>query len=313
MTVTELNPTPACVQIEGPGLISGLPYQVTLAWAKAGQPTTFILPDGSQIQAHLASVTNTQRGVTLACPTSDQKTGQKTGQKQAQTLSIVEHFLAACSLLNAPPLQVKVEGPGPHYELPLLDGSAQPWIEALEQLLAGTISSAPAGYQLKNNQAVFVRTSETTCLYALPAKAFELTYTLDYQPSFLPATTLPHTEVTQQFVHWHASEGYQALACAGTFGRVEELPLVQAQGLAQGVTPDNTLGLTVSPTGQAGYTRPLRLPEEPIRHKMLDLIGDLTLMGLNPLGINAHIYAVNAGHTGHIALARALKPHLHSV
>ena len=122
---------------------------------------------------------------------------------------------------------------------------------------------------------------------------------------------LPHGEVMARALPLYAAncagchggngEG-TAIAPARTFGFVRELPALQAQGLAKGVSLDNTLGLT----DEGGYTAELRLPDEPLRHKVLDLIGDLMLCGVPITGIRAHIVARNAGHTSHMAFGKQL-------
>jgi UDP-3-O-[3-hydroxymyristoyl] N-acetylglucosamine deacetylase len=269
--------------VEGIGLITGLPVQVTLEAppeSASSSGIVFYLHQRSEsIPASLRSVVHTDRGVTLA-------------SSNGKTLSIVEHFLSACSLLGIENLSVVVEGAP---ELPILDGSAAPWFEVLKPFAKGVRMSPNSQISLPN--AVFHRESEAACLYALPSDRFQVTYTLDY----------PHPDVKQQWGRWDAeTEGPEALVGARTFGFVSELPELLARGLAKGVRPDNTLGLTEEGT----YTDALRLEQEPLRHKILDLLGDLTLMGMNPLRLNTHLYAINAGHTTHIQFARKLLKHL---
>ena len=76
-------------------------------------------------------------------------------------------------------------------------------------------------------------------------------------------------------------------------------------GFAQGVTIENTLGLQ-----EDGYTSPLRSENEPVKHKILDLIGDLYLTGVNPLYMKAQILVKEAGHAVHIKTAKMLKDKL---
>jgi len=264
--------------VTGVGLITGLPVSVTIAQAPVGSGIVFhwVDADGTvfPIPARLATIVNTERGVTLA--SGDPRSGGK-------TLSIVEHFLCACALTNQMDLVVTVKGAP---ELPLLDGSAQQWVELL----------GPGPMILPDitlNQAVFYRHNDAICIYAVPSDEFQVSYSVDFG----------HPGLNDAWIHIKPGQDNEVnLAEAQTFGFVRELPILQAQGLAKGVTIDNTLGLT----DDGGFTRLLKYEAEPIYHKTLDLIGDLTLMGINPLRIKAHIYAVNAGHDSHTAFAKQL-------
>ena len=89
---------------------------------------------------------------------------------------------------------------------------------------------------------------------------------------------------------------------ARTFGYLKDLERFQAAGYSKGVTIENTVGLT-----DDSYTTELRSKYEPVKHKILDIIGDLYLTGYNPLKINANILAKEAGHAYHCAIAKDLK------
>ena len=89
---------------------------------------------------------------------------------------------------------------------------------------------------------------------------------------------------------------------ARTFGFYKDLKKFQMLGFAQGVTYDNTVGLE-----DDGYTTELRSDKEPVKHKILDLIGDLYLTGINPLNLKAQILVKEAGHAVHIKTAKLLK------
>ncbi len=267
------------LKISGTGLITGLPVNVSIQQGEVGDGIVFDLGDGVEIPALLETVVNADRGVTL-------------GHPSGKTLSIVEHFLCACSLMGLSNLRVRVEGAP---ELPLLDGSAAPWLDAMTQHFQKTPSKSLPDLILP--QALFYEHNETTCLYALPSSHFKITYSVNF----------PHPGLEKTFEHWDSlSDKPTQLAPARTFGFVRELPILQAQGLAKGVSLENTLGLT----DEGGYTAPLRFENEPVKHKMLDLIGDLTLMGFNPMRIKAHIYAFNAGHSSHTAFAKILRQKL---
>lgn len=276
-----LNEAKTGLTMQGNGLITGLPVRVTIERAKPGRGVTFLvqetpsadLPATVAIPARLESVVHTDRGVTLASLTG-------------QTLSIVEHFLCAAALSGNTDLMVSVQGAP---ELPLMDGSAQVWYDALVRHFGKKEVTA----DIELPQAVFFRLNDQVCLYALPSSHLQYTYSVDYD----------HPDLKNQWLRWDSVENdIKDILQARTYGYLRELPVLQAKGLAKGVTLENTLGLT----DEGGYTTPLRIEREPIYHKMLDLTGDLMLTGVNPLRLKAHIYAIHGGHTGHTGFAKKL-------
>lgn len=281
-TATPLSSTEtsASTTVTGIGLITGLPVSAQLSPLPAGSGVVFDIaqdvknPGGERVQipARLQCIADATRGVTL-------------GHPSGTFISIVEHFLAATALTNRRDVLVTVNGAP---ELPLLDGSSAQWVTALEHLPESPIET----YDLP--QAVRYQHNDTVRLYAVPSEHFQITYAVDFD----------HPELQNRWIHWDskAPDAKQLLE-ARTFGFVRELPLLQAQGLAKGVSEDNTLGLT----DDGGFTRPLRFELEPVIHKALDLIGDFSLMGMNPLHINAHVFAFNAGHASHTAFATKLQ------
>lgn len=269
------------IPCQGIGLLSGQPVQVTLEPGARGEGVLFVWPDGETLRPELNAVVHTTRGVTLAT-------------RSGRQLSIVEHFLAATAFARQCDVLVRL-GDNTTDELPLLDGSAAPWIGLLNQLGAPAKENAQS-LTHRLEKTVFVRLNEQTCIYALPAERFGVTYRLDYPGC--PA-------LEGQFVRWEAGlDPDHWVTAAQTFGRVAELPALQAKGMALGVSVDNTLGILAD----GSFTRPLRMPDEPLYHKIQDCIGDLRLLGrgLNPLQVGMHVYAIQAGHTAHVALARAL-------
>jgi UDP-3-O-[3-hydroxymyristoyl] N-acetylglucosamine deacetylase len=265
-----MDQLPMVTTVNGIGLVTGQRCDVTLQCAT--QPgITFAWPNGDTITANLHAIHATERGVTLLGP-------------QGQTLSIVEHFLAACALCYVDNVLVMVNGP----ELPILDGSAAEWLP----FLAPFSTIAPRNSH-RLTTAVQVELGDSW-LTAEPADAFSITYTVDF----------PHPALREKTVQWSPDlPDAMAIAQAGTFGAVSELPAMQANGFALGVTEANTLGLTED----GGFTRPLRLPDEPVYHKVLDCLGDLMLTGVNPLTVGMHVTAYKAGHKSHLLLAEALK------
>jgi UDP-3-O-[3-hydroxymyristoyl] N-acetylglucosamine deacetylase len=265
------------------GLITGLPVTATLSPNRPGAGVSFLwsaTEDAEPVEmpAKLSSVVNADRGVTLA-----------DASKRA-TLSIVEHFLAACAMTNRLDVCVRVIGAP---ELPLLDGSALPWLDVLRQLP----ESPERASRFDFSKPLAYRHSDTIQIIATPDTHFKLTYAVDFD----------HPQLRHRWQNWDSrQDDVETLASARTFGLMRELPILQAQGLAKGVSLNNTLGLM----DDGGTTSPLRMADEPIFHKMLDLIGDLTLStGENPLRWPVQIFAVRAGHASHLGFGKKLATH----
>jgi UDP-3-O-[3-hydroxymyristoyl] N-acetylglucosamine deacetylase len=273
-------PTLANTIVTGIGLITGLPVTATLKAPKAlGQGIMFYRHGHTNpIMANVSSIASTDRSVTLA-------------NAQGQTLSIVEHFLAACALQGITDLTVHLDGDAP--ELPILDGSAQPWFEALAPFATpNAVAMAP---DITLPAPIVIQSSKGS-IVAVPADEFLVHYAVDF----------PHPALTRRFVRWQpqatSTDNPLDILRARTFGSVAELPALQARGLAMGANETNTLGLT--PDG--GFTDTLRFDDEPIKHKIVDLLGDLMLTGVNPLRLKAHIMVYKGGHTLHTQLAKQL-------
>jgi len=253
--------------LSGTGLITGLPVTVELSPSLAGTGIVFEI-DGVFIPANPVYAIHTDRGVTLG--------------KEGKTLSIVEHFLSACAMTHHKDLQLSVKGAP---ELPLLDGSALEWVEFLNQ------ANLPVSRSPMTLTQPVVYTDQ---LSATPSDCLEITYTVDFD----------HPDLKQAQWTWHASEGelLDAVCAARTFGFVSELPKLQASGLAKGVSLENTLGLYED----GRYTKPLRMPDEPIRHKVLDFVGDMMLCGICIPDMRAKFEIYHGGHTSHLAFGRQL-------
>lgn len=271
--------TAAPLTVSGVGVITGQPVRVRIAKAEPGHGIVFYLEGGVPVPARLSSVVHTDRGVTLGSPSG-------------QVLSIVEHFLCAAALAGLSDLNVSVSGAP---EMPILDGSAQDWLKTFAAYFDLRVPEP----LWTLSHAVFYRHNPDIAVYALPDTHFKISYSVDFD----------HPDLKSRWVRWDSQADNPALiSTACTFGYVSELPALQSRGLALGASLENSLGLFE----QGGYSRALRHEDEPIYHKALDLIGDLSLMGLNPLSLKAHVFAINAGHSSHVPFARRLKKALRS-
>ncbi|MEH2450407.1 UDP-3-O-acyl-N-acetylglucosamine deacetylase [Nostoc sp.] len=264
----------------GVGLHSGVSTQVRILPAEAGSGRYFVrvdLPDLPIIPAQVAAVSHTVLSTQLG-----------KGQVSVRT---VEHLLAALSGMGVDNARIEIDGP----EVPLLDGSASVWTANIAQV--GLVS------QPVNNQ-VPLAVTEPIWVYqgdafvcALPAPETRFSYGIDFD---LPA-------IGNQWHSWSlsaelgkASASFAAeIAPARTFGLQHQIEHLQKTGLIKGGSLDNALVC-----GSEGWLNPpLRFANEPVRHKILDLVGDLSLLGTFP---SAHFLAYKASHNLHIQLAQRI-------
>lgn len=247
------------IELKGIGLHSGKEVAVTVG---PGKPNTGITING--LLATVQHVTSTDRATTVG------------------GTSLVEHLLSAAYGLGLDNLAVTVQGG----ELPALDGSALPWVAALEQSGIVDLSSEKACLNLI--EPVRVGNGESF-LEAWPDHGFKVDFMVKFD------------RVGEQFFSFDAEKLSYAreIAPARTFGYLEEYEGLKARGLALGASPENALIVS-----RQGYKNEPRFPDEIVRHKILDLIGDLALLG-RPL--KARIKAVRAGHQLNIELVRQLR------
>ncbi len=236
------------------GLHSGQPVTMSIFPATANQGLKFVrtdLPGRPQVHAHFSRVVDSTRATTL-------------GGGQA-TLSTVEHVLSAFYGLGIDNALIEVDGP----EVPIMDGSAQPFVNLL--LAAGSSSLPwPRAYLLIHKQVEF--SNGDGWMRVMPGKP-RIMYSIDF----------PHPLIRRQrySVPLDPEHFRREIAPARTFGFLKEVKVLQAQGLARGGSLANALVLddtsVLNPEG-------LRFPEEFVRHKILDALGDLALLGMPILG-----------------------------
>jgi UDP-3-O-[3-hydroxymyristoyl] N-acetylglucosamine deacetylase len=203
-------------------------------------------------------------------------------------IQTVEHLLAALVGLEIDNVIVEVDAP----EIPALDGSAAPFVQLIK---AAGIVQQP-GWQpfLKVTKPIEVSDGDRVVRIE-PAPHTRITYTIHY----------PHPLIqTQTFqFDWSVSAFEREIAAARTFGFLADVEGLWARGLAKGGTLDNTVVLTDQGVLNASG---LRFPDEFVRHKVLDLIGDMALVGLPVVG---HLVAHRSGHRLHTRLIQAMLRH----
>ncbi len=205
--------------------------------------------------------------------------------KDGATVSTVEHLMAALYALQIDDLRVELDGP----EVPILDGSSQPFVNLIQR--AGC-RELPVARQYINLVRPVVISKDEKRIAAYPCRDYRVTYAIDFDHP-----QLGYQELTASL--WGEGVFAEKLAAARTFTFETDVASLRQNGLALGGSLDNALVL-----GENGLLNPeLRFPDEFVRHKMLDLTGDLALLG-RPL--RAHVVAYRAGHDLHGMLARKI-------
>ena len=203
------------------------------------------------------------------------------GERRVAT---VEHLLAALAGCGLSHVEIHVSGG----EVPLLDGSALGWVEAIAE--AGLQSAATPRSAAPTLDAPLVRHRGSSVITATPAERFSLVGIIDFPQAAIGRQQLAIELTPQRFV--------EEIAPARTFGFRDQVEQLRAAGLIQGGALDNALVCD----GDHWLNPPLRFEDEPVRHKLLDLIGDLALVGFP----QAQVLVYRGSHGLHTELAAAL-------
>ncbi len=197
-------------------------------------------------------------------------------------IMLIEHFTAACAICRINALDVYLS----HFELPILDGSSKKWVEAFNE--AGIVN--PDNTKCSVNEVIKYLNGKTH-LVVLPSDTFNVTYSVNFK----------NDDLKNRWVAFN-KDNIDEITNARTFGYLAELEMLQKAGYARGASLENTVGIT-----ENGYTVELNSEYEPIKHKILDLIGDFYLAGCNLLNFKGEIIVKEAGHTVHSIVAKELK------
>lgn len=255
--------------LAGIGLHSGAAATVTVHPALPHQGRYFGHLDQPDLPARLSSVHQTQFCTTL---------------RQAETtISTVEHLLAALAGMGIDNARIELDGP----EVPILDGSAQMWTDTILK----------TGYQVQSEPRItptlrhpVLVQDEDAFVMALPEPHLSFSYGIDF----------PEPAIGNQWCRLSPKEFISDIAPARTFGRAKDVESLQAKGFIKGGSLDNALVCRQD----EWLNPPLRFANEPVRHKLLDLMGDLSLLGYLP---PAHYVAYKASHSLHIRFAKRLQ------
>ena len=263
----------APLEFSGIGLHSGAPVTMRLLPAAAGSGVVFRRTDldNFEIPAIARNVAKVSYATSL--------------MRQSVLISTTEHLLSAFIGMGIDNVIVEID----NLELPILDGSALPYVDAI--LGVGIREQRRRREALRVLHPVEVREGEKF-IGVYPGSGYRISYTIDF-----PAPIGQQKTCVDLAAETYGSE----IAPARTFGYKADEKKLRDMGLIRGASGENAIIL-----GRSGPENgPLRFGDEYVRHKVLDLIGDLSLAGRR---LEGHVVAVRAGHAMHTALvARLLK------
>ncbi len=261
------------VETSGIGLHTAVPVHLRLLPAPPDTGYLFVRTDlgGFELPASVECVANCSYATTL----------MHTGVM----LSTVEHLLAALRGSLVDNVFIEID----NLELPIMDGSAEVFIEMIER--AGIVKQTLARRVLQVREKVSVEQGDRR-ISIEPAETYEINCLINFA----------HPLIGTQRFNFELTEGAfgREIAAARTFGFTEEIEALRRANLIRGGSLDNAIVLT--PGGMLN-TNGLRWPDEFVRHKILDIIGDLSLLGMPFLG---RVTAERSGHLLHTALMSKL-------
>lgn len=257
--------------VEGVGVHTGTTVRLEIAPAPSGHGYAFVrtdLPGTPRIPARPERVRSGYLATVI--------------EADGASVSTVEHVLAALWGLGVTDAELRLDGP----EAPIADGSAAPFVEAIRA--AGVVAlAAPRPFLDLPAAGVGEKDRSVT---VVPGPGTDVTVACDYGRA--PAGPMLFSTALSPAAF--AAE----IAPARTFALAEEVAAIRAAGLARGASLDCAVVVE-----RDGYSVPLRFPDELVRHKALDLVGDLALLGAWWRG---RVVAVKAGHALHVSLARRI-------
>ncbi|MGB8733879.1 MAG: UDP-3-O-acyl-N-acetylglucosamine deacetylase [Candidatus Sulfotelmatobacter sp.] len=256
------------VECSGIGLHSGAPVSMHILPAPPGTGIVFrrVDLDGFEIEANSRNVARVSYATSL--------------MKKGVLISTTEHLLSAFIGLGIDNAIVELD----NLELPILDGSAQPFVDLIQK--AGIRKQRRPRRYMKILREVEMREGNKF-ISVYPADSYSVSYSINF----------PHPLIGKETFQVELSNGsyLRNIAAARTFGSREDEKAMRNMGLIRGASSDNCIVLTRDGVENG----PLRFADEFVRHKVLDLVGDLALLGKPILG---RIVADRAGHAMHTAL-----------
>jgi len=259
------------ISISGNGLMKNKVCKVELFPSREGVIRFFVKDSSNPIILDVDNVDNTNHCVVLG--------------SKGNSIMLTEHFTAACAVAGITSMDIHTT----ETEMPILDGSAKCWLELFAQAKVEHSKRKPV--EIQNPVYYF---NGKTHMVILPDDKLRISYGVNYN----------HPDLHNRWVSYDG-KNIKEIVEARTFGYLKDLKKYQFFGYARGVSYENTVGML-----ETGYTTDLRSEFEPAKHKILDLIGDLYLAGVNPLDLKAQIIVKEAGHAVHVKVAKMLKKSL---
>jgi len=256
------------VECSGVGLHSGAPVKLRILPAASGSGIAFrrVDLDGYEVEASSKNVAKVSYATSL--------------MKQGVLISTTEHLLSAFIGMGVDNAVVELD----NLELPILDGSALPYVEMIMRV----------GMRQQRRKRVYLRILRPyemregdKFIGVYPADRYSVSYAINFPHPLIGSETLKVELTNGSYV--------EHIAPARTFGFLDQQRAMLNQGLIRGATRESCIVLT----GEGIDNPPLRYADEFVRHKILDLIGDLALFGKRILG---YIKADRAGHAMHTAI-----------
>jgi UDP-3-O-[3-hydroxymyristoyl] N-acetylglucosamine deacetylase/3-hydroxyacyl-[acyl-carrier-protein] dehydratase len=291
------------VSISGTGLHSGILADITLRPATVGFGIQFQrvdMPNKPVIKADCDLVTDTSRGTTL--------------EYKGAKVSTVEHLMAALVGMGVDNCLVEINGP----EVPIMDGSSMPFIDIIEEARVVEQDAAKVWYTIDEN-LYLTNDKKRVEMVIMPAKEYQITTLIDFNSPVL-GTQHAQLKTMRNF--------REKIAPCRTFCFLHELEMLLDNNLIKGGDVNNAIVVVDKPVNREELGRlkrifkkdnieissegfvnnlELRFPNEPARHKLLDIVGDLALIGYP---VKGQVIANRPGHSTNVEFARMIKQHI---
>ncbi|MDI9358927.1 MAG: bifunctional UDP-3-O-[3-hydroxymyristoyl] N-acetylglucosamine deacetylase/3-hydroxyacyl-ACP dehydratase [Phycisphaerales bacterium] len=308
MNATNFNPNKQHtlanpVSVNGTGLHTGINVNMKLIPADHGFGIQFKrvdIPHANLIKADCDLVVDTSRGTTL--------------EYEGARINTVEHILAALTGMGVDNVLVEVDGP----EIPIIDGSSLPFVNLIEKAGVTEQNANKTWYHIDEN-LVLQDTEKRVEIVALPCDSYEITTLIDFNSAVLG---------TQYAKLKNLADFKTEIAPCRTFCFLHELEMLLKNDLIKGGDINNAIVVVDKAVSDEEMTKlaklfnrdkievksegylnnlELRFPNEPARHKLLDVVGDLTLVGYP---IKTKIIANRPGHTSNVNFAKKIKQYI---
>lgn len=294
------------IAISGVGIHSGKAVTIRLKPADGNTGINFKRVDlegKPVVKADVDNVVETNRSTTI--------------EANGARVNTIEHLMAALVGMGIDNVLIEIDGE----EIPILDGSSQPYVEALEKAGVKTLKEKKIYYELQDN-IVFVDEDKKVEMVALPYHSYRINTLIDFNS---PVLGTQHADLK------NIKDFKENIACSRTFCFFHELEWLLENNLIKGGDINNAIVVVDKPVTEDQVARiskvfhksdvkvnsegvlnnlKLRYPNEPARHKLLDVVGDLALVGFN---FHGHIIANRPGHSSNVKFAKKIKEHIKKI